>query len=99
KRDSRFANAGLVVTVEPRDFGPAARGSLAGVDFQTDIEQAAFRVGGGAWRAPAQRLEDFLAARASRSVGDCSYRPGLTPASLDHVLPDFGAEALRRGLP
>src|SRR6185436_13824535 len=52
RRDSRYANSGFVVTVEPGDFGPDAAGALAGVDFQRGIERAAFRAGGGAFRAP-----------------------------------------------
>jgi uncharacterized protein len=78
--------------------GPDGAGVLAGVDFQRAIEQAAFRIGGGAFRAPAQRLADFLDGRRSTRVGDSSYRPGLTPASMEDVLPPFVAMALREGL-
>jgi uncharacterized FAD-dependent dehydrogenase len=98
RRDSPYANAGLVVTVAAADFGPAAAGPLAGVELQRQVEQAAFRVGGGRFRAPAQRLEDFLEGRASTSVGASSYRPGLAPADLTRVLPAFVAQALRAGL-
>ena len=67
RRDSPFANSGVVVTVDAADFGPAADGPLAGVELQRRIEQAAFRVGGGDFRAPAQRLVDFsTAAPAAR---------------------------------
>jgi uncharacterized FAD-dependent dehydrogenase len=98
RRDSPFANAGLVVSVAAEDFGPAAAGPLAGVEFQRAIERATFRAGGGRFRAPAQRLGDFLAGRPSGSVGETSYRPGLAPADLGAVLPPFVAEALRAGL-
>jgi uncharacterized FAD-dependent dehydrogenase len=98
RRDSPYANAGFVVAVEPDDFGPAAAGPLAGVEFQRAIERAAFTAGGGAFRAPAQRLGDFLAGRASTTVGETSYRPGITPSDLSHVLPPFVASALRAGL-
>ena len=98
RRDSPFANAGLVVTVAADDFGPAAAGPLAGIELQRRVEQAAFRVGGGRFRAPAQRLADFLDGRASTSVGASSYRPGLAPADLTAVLPEFVAQALRGGL-
>jgi len=98
RRDSPFANAGLVVTVAAADFGPAAAGPLAGIELQRRVEQAAFKVGGGRFRAPAQRLADFLEGRASTSVGASSYRPGLAPADLTAVLPDFIAQALRAGL-
>ncbi len=98
KRDSRFANAGLVVAVEAADFGPDGDGPLAGVAFQRRIEQAAARAGGGGFRAPGQRLGDFLGGRASGSLADSSYRPGLTPAPLDGVFPPFVVAALREGL-
>jgi len=98
RRDSPFANAGIVVTVGADDFGPAAAGPLAGVALQRSTEQAAFRAGGGLFRAPAQRLGDFLDGRASTSVGASSYRPGLAPTDLREVLPDFVAQALRAGL-
>ncbi|HLK92209.1 MAG TPA: FAD-binding protein [Polyangia bacterium] len=98
RRDSPYANAGLVVSVSAEDFGPAAAGPLAGIAFQRQIEQAAFRAGGGRFRAPAQRLGDFLAGRTSASLGDSSYRPGLAAADLGAVLPSFVAEALRAGL-
>ena len=98
RRDSPFANAGFVVPVGVNDLGPAGDGPLAGVAFQRTIEQAAFRAGGGAFRAPAQRLGDFLAGRASAEVGRSSYRPGLAPVGLEQVLPPFVVTALRDGL-
>jgi uncharacterized FAD-dependent dehydrogenase len=98
RRDSPFANAGLVVTVEAADFGPDAAGPLAGVELQRAIERAAFRAGGGRFRAPAQRLADFLAGRPSSSVGASSYRPGLAAGDVGAVFPPFVAEALRAGL-
>lgn len=98
KRDSRFANAGMVVAVEAGDFGPAGDGALAGVEFQRRIERAAARAGGGGFRAPGQRLGDFLADRASTSIADSSYRPGVAPGALAEVFPPFVVTALREGL-
>jgi uncharacterized FAD-dependent dehydrogenase len=98
RRDSPFANAGFVVTVAPEDFGPVAAGPLAGVALQRAIERAAFVEGGGEFRAPAQRLGDFLAGRASTEVGETSYRPGLAAGDLARVLPPFVIKALRAGL-
>jgi uncharacterized FAD-dependent dehydrogenase len=98
RRDSPFASAGFVVTVAPADFGPAAAGPLAGVAFQRAIEQAAFGAGGGGYRAPAQRLVDFLQDRASLSLPPSSYHPGLSGADLREVLPPFVARALADGL-
>jgi uncharacterized FAD-dependent dehydrogenase len=98
RRDSPYANAGLVVAVDAGELGPTSAGPLAGVAFQQDIERAAFRAGGGGFRAPAQRLGDFLVGRPSAEVGKSSYRPGLTPASLDAVLPERVVGSLRAGL-
>jgi uncharacterized FAD-dependent dehydrogenase len=98
KRDSPFANSGMVVAVGSDDFGPASAGPLAGVAFQRQIEQAAFRAGGGAFRAPAQRLSDFLAGRASTSLPGTSYRPGVIAARMEEVFPAFLVTALKEGL-
>jgi uncharacterized FAD-dependent dehydrogenase len=98
RRDSPYANAGFVVAVTAADFGPVAAGPLAGVELQRGIERAAFAAGGGAFRAPAQRLGDFLAGRPSAEVGSSSYRPGLAAGDLGQVLPPFVAAALRAGL-
>jgi uncharacterized FAD-dependent dehydrogenase len=98
RRDSPYANAGLVVSVAAEDFGPPGDGPLAGIELQRRLERAAYRVGGGGFRAPAQRLDDFLAGRPSREVGSSSYRPGLAPADLAEVLPPFVVQAMREGL-
>ena len=98
KRNSPFANAALVVTVAGSDFGPEAKGSLAGIDFQRRIEEAAFERGGGGFRAPAQGVVDFLARRPSDRLPESSYRPGVEHAGLDDVLPGFITESLREGL-
>jgi hypothetical protein len=95
-RDSGEANAAVVVGVTPADFG--ADGPLGGVDFQRRLERAAYLAGGGGYRAPAQRLADFLAGRPSRTLPACTYRPGVLPADLAALLPGPLAAALRAGL-
>jgi uncharacterized FAD-dependent dehydrogenase len=94
-RGSRFANSGMVVTVGPETFGA---GPLDGLAYQQRIEQAAFRAGGGGFRAPAARVTDFLAGKVSSSLPDCSYRPGLAPADLRSVLPPRIAAPLAEAL-
>src|SRR5262249_14877085 len=96
RRDSPFANAALVVTVEPRDFG--GTDLLAGVEFQRRIERAAFALGGGDFRAPATRLDDFVAARGSSDAPKTSYRPGVVPADVAQALPTVVKDALRGAL-
>ena len=98
RRDSPFANAGLVVELQPADFGPDAAGPLAGVALQRQIEQAAFRLGDGDFRAPGQRLRDFLAERPSGDLPASSYRPGVVPAPIEAMFPAVVAQALRAGL-
>ena len=97
KRDSPFANSGLVVAVEVADVERAGdRGPLGGVALQRRLEEAAFAAGGGGLRAPAARVEDFLAARASTRLPATSYRPGLEPADLGEVLAATGLELAER---
>lgn len=97
-RDGRNANAALLVGVNPDDFGDDH--PLAGFVWQRSIEQAAFRVGGGDFRAPVQRVEDFLAGRASTRLGEVqpTYQPGVTPADLRGCLPDFIIRDLQLGI-
>ncbi len=96
-RGAPRANSGVVVTVEPRDFG-GDRDPLAGIAFQRRWEAAAFELGGGDYRAPAQQLVDFIEERATESELRSSYRPGVRPALLDGCLPEWVAGALRDGL-
>jgi uncharacterized FAD-dependent dehydrogenase len=100
KRDSPFANSGMVVTVEPEDvddFG-SEHGVLAGIAFQKHIEQAAKNAGGGGQVAPAQRVVDFLGQRCSTRLPDTSYKPGLNSAPLDELMPAFIGDRMREGL-
>ncbi|MBN2575761.1 MAG: FAD-dependent monooxygenase [Deltaproteobacteria bacterium] len=98
RRNSAYANAAMVVAVGPADYGEAALGPLAGIEFQRRIEEAAFALGGGGLRAPAQRLADFLAQKPSTSLPEVSYHPGASAGRVDACFPPFVAAALRRGL-
>lgn len=102
RRDSPFANSGIVVSIEVDDARTAGfDGPLAGLHLQRTIERRGFEVGGGALRAPATRLTDFLAGRASADVPRSSYVPGLTAGNLADVLDSTGlpiAARLREGL-
>jgi uncharacterized FAD-dependent dehydrogenase len=101
-RAERNANAGIVVGVGPADFAEEDRDDvLAGVAFQRRLERAAFVAGGGEYRAPAQRVGDFLAGRARVSLGEVepSYKPGVTPSDLSLCLPGFVVDAIREALP
>lgn len=97
-RDAENSNSALLVGVRTDDFGDDH--PLSGMVLQRQIEKAAYRAGGGGFRAPAQRVEDFLLDRATRAFGEVrpSYRPGVTPADLREVLPAFITEDLKKGL-
>jgi uncharacterized FAD-dependent dehydrogenase len=95
-RKSGFANAAVVVNVLREDF---YRGHpLDGMRFQEELERLAFKAGGGNYFSPAQRLKDFLAGRESKGEIKSTYKPGVTNARLDKILPQFIAEALRAGV-
>ncbi|NIP97545.1 MAG: FAD-binding protein, partial [Akkermansiaceae bacterium] len=100
RRDSPYANSGIVVGVEPRDTAPwqARHGALAGVALQGELEHAAKQAGGGGQGAPAQRLLDFIERRESAELPPTSYLPGVRPALLDELVPEFLAMRLRKGL-
>ena len=98
-RAERNANAGIVVGITPETDYPGH--PLAGIAFQRRWEEAAFVAGGGDYRAPAQRVGDFLAGRPSTALGEVvpSYKPGVTPTDLALCLPDFAVAAIREALP
>jgi uncharacterized FAD-dependent dehydrogenase len=97
-RAERNANAGIVVGITPADYPD---GPLAGIAFQRHWEERAFAAGGSNYNAPAQRVGDFLAGKASRALGDVvpSYKPGVTPTDLAACLPDYAVDAIREALP
>ena len=97
-RDGQNANSALLVDVRTQDFPDAH--PLSGLTLQRQWEQAAFAAGGGDYRAPAQRAEDFLHDRASRALGEVTptYRPGVTMADLRAVLPAYAATGLKGGI-
>ena len=98
RRDSRFANSGIVVSVENADFRKYEQyGPLAGMYFQKEVEQQAFKMAGGGQVAPAQRLVDFVNGKVSGDLLETSYQPGLAAVNMKEVLPDVVYGALRQG--
>lgn len=97
KRNSPFANSGLMITLEPRDFG--SDHALAGVWLQREFERRAFEVGRGEYLCPIQLAHDFLARRATRERPASSYARGVIPASLEELVPPLVVRALHEGLP
>ncbi len=99
KRNNPFANSGTVVAVNEQDFTKMGfTGNLAALHYQQQVEQNAFKAGGGKLVAPAQRMTDFVNKKISASLPECSYLPGITSASLYEVLPPEVSAALRQAM-
>jgi len=99
RRNSPFANSGIVVAIDPGDYQhlTGEYGPFAGIEFQRRIEDACWRAAGMRQSAPAQRLTDFVESRLSQSLPACSYHPGIVTAPLHEILPAFVAERLQEG--
>ena len=97
-RDEINSNAALLVNVYPEDF--SSDDVLSGVEFQRKIERQAFVCGGGNYKAPVQRVGDFLKNTNSTAFGEVvpSYKPSTSFAKLDDYLPDYVTDALRQGI-
>lgn len=107
KRNNPFANSGMVVQVDQKAaYGylksqgqsPDSRDPLLLMDFQQAVEKCMYQAGGGLFRAPAQRLTDFVAGKSSPDLPACSYIPGVDSQRLDQLLPDFIHQPLAGGL-
>lgn len=102
RRDSPFANSGLVVGIEPSDWIQTGRSPLwGGIELQAALEAAAWTAGGAPLQAPATRVTDFVARRGSTSVPKTSYFPGLAATDIADVLAQSKlplADKLRVGL-
>jgi hypothetical protein len=100
RRDSPYANSGMVVTVEPEDTLPFQKeyGVSAGIAFQRSLEVEAQRAGGHGQAAPGQRVTDFLEGRESVDLPKTSYFPGIRPARIDRLLPEWMVRRMKVGL-
>lgn len=99
-RNSAFANSGLVTEVRLEDFAHLREqwGELAGLRYQQMFEELARQHSGERQVAPAQRVSDFVAGRASTSLPRTSYIPGLTASRLDQWMPEVIGARLRSGI-
>jgi len=99
RRDSPFANSGLVTTVDSslwKDFNEY--GVFAGVEFQKSIEKISFEIGGKSQSAPAQRITDFVECKTSSTLTKTSYIPGIVSAPLHEILPRSISEKLQKSI-
>jgi hypothetical protein len=94
RRDSPFANSGLVVSIELADM--SGHDPLRGIELQRQLERAAAIGGGGELRAPATRATDFVRGKASSTVPRTSYQPGLHATDLGEVLGATGLPLAQR---
>jgi uncharacterized FAD-dependent dehydrogenase len=89
----------MVVAVSEPDFKHFAKyKNLAGMHYQDAIEQKAFEAGGGLFKAPAQRITDFIKNKSSTTLPSCSYLPGTTSANIWEILPKNIAHCLAEAL-
>jgi uncharacterized FAD-dependent dehydrogenase len=99
RRDSIWANAALVVTVDPNDpileSYKEKHGVLAGIAFQRDMERRASEMGGGKLCVPVQRLTDFVNGVPSTTAPLSSYRLGTKPSPCHEIYPEPLTAALR----
>jgi uncharacterized FAD-dependent dehydrogenase len=98
RRDSVYANSGVVVSVDETDWKAfASEGPLAGLRYQQAVELAAWEAGGKTQTAPAQRLLDFTKRKVSSALNPCSYQPGLVSTDFEAFLPKPIVQRLQGG--
>lgn len=98
RHDTPFANSGVMVTLDPSEFG--SDHPLAGMELQRRYEAIAFELGRRDYLCPIQSAKDFLASRfVDLKSPPCSYQRGVVPAQLDALLPPSVIKALRHSLP
>lgn len=103
-RAGRWANSGFVVPVHRQELAAWAAGNgvaddvWTGVNFQRKLERDAYALGGGGFRAPAQRASDFLEGKVGQDLPESSYARGLAPSDLATLLPEFVSSELAKAL-
>ena len=98
-RNSKWANAGVVVSVEPEDLPHYQKyGPLSSLEFQRDVERSMFDFS-SSFKAPAQRMMDFCRRVPSANLPASSYHPGTVPAPLHELLPENISLRLKYAFP
>jgi uncharacterized FAD-dependent dehydrogenase len=98
RRNSPYANSGIVVEIRPEDLKKYSMyGELAGLEFQKEFERMAWKNGGSTQTAPAQRLSDFINGHNSATLPDVSYLPGVVPSPIHEWIPEFIGKRLKEG--
>ncbi|MFD0795717.1 NAD(P)/FAD-dependent oxidoreductase [Mucilaginibacter litoreus] len=99
KRNNPFANSGTVVQINMEDIPGDMNDPFRMLNFQQQVEQVAFKAGGGNLVAPAQRMVDFVEGRLSVDLPVNSYLPGCRSVELKEVLPGWIHNRLKKALP
>ena len=97
-RDGKNANSAVLVNVTPDDF--AGTSPLAGMHFQKELEEKAFKLGGSNYFAPIQTVRDFINNKKTEKIASIepSYKPGVTFSNLNEILPKLVSDTLKEGI-
>lgn len=111
-RNSKWANAGVVVSIEPDDVPEEYKkyGVFSLLNFQHDVEKKMFDYAAehaeadengvvNKLCAPAQRMVDFCEEQMSEDLPETSYRSGVVSAPLYELLPECVASRLQKAFP
>lgn len=111
-RNSKWANAGVVVSIEPDDVPEEYKkdGVFSLLNFQHDVEKKMFDYAAehaeadengvvNKLCAPAQRMVDFCEEQLSEDLPETSYRPGVVSAPLYELLPECVSSRLQKAFP
>lgn len=100
ERNSKWANAGVVVSIEPEDVPEEYHkyGAFSLMNFQRDVERRMYSYT-GSFAAPAQRMKDFCRGIVSASLPKTSYFPGAVSAPLHELLPENVYKRMRLAFP
>lgn len=95
KRDLLNANSALVVNVRENDYDSS--NPLSAIEFQREIEQKAYRAGGGTFKAPIMNISDFI---GTNTMPECvpSIKPGFEYANINDIFPEFISSALKKAM-
>ncbi|WMJ23370.1 NAD(P)/FAD-dependent oxidoreductase [Paludicola sp. MB14-C6] len=96
-RDGKNSNSALVVSVDKSDFGLHP---LDGMHFQAKLEQKAFQMGGGKYKAPAMSVKEFINQEHKLKLGEVNptYALGVESCNFDKLFPSNISKMLRIGL-
>jgi uncharacterized FAD-dependent dehydrogenase len=100
KRTSPLANSGIVVQITPDDIARHGLGSdpLCGIRMQRELEKKTFEMTSQAYAAPAMRISDYVAKKATGTLATTHFKPGVEAADLWELIPDWLAKPLAEGL-